>query len=523
MTTTHEHVPVLIVGGGLVGLATSMFLSRHGVRHLLVDKHPEVTLQGRARGINPRTMEIYRAFGVADAVNEAGTPFANDAGGVRCETVAGEWHWLFPPELPRAWPEHTAGTFNLADQNAVEPVLIEAAQHNGAEQRFETELTAFEQDDDGVTATIRDRKASETRTLRADYMVAADGRRSPIREQLDIAKPLQGQTLNFVSAIFEADLDQIIERRAILWLIVNEKIGVTLLATTAQHGRWGLSIGYDPATQTPDDFTAERCAEIIHGALGRDDIPVVVEDVTPWTQEVSVAETFRQGRVFLAGDAAHTWSPAGGIGANTGVQDGHNLAWKLAAVLNGSAAPALLDSYEPERRPIAQTLAELTELRQARRSGHNPEHDEIDDLHWALGQRYTSPAVLGARYDAVFGDVLDLRGQPGTRAPHLWLERDGERIAVHDLFAHSFVLLTGAGGKAWLEAADNVEVYRIGAAGGNVELVDVESEFAHRYGLGTDGAVLVRPDGYVAWRAEPGTTDPAGALRDALATILGQS
>ncbi|MER7132665.1 FAD-dependent monooxygenase [Streptosporangium saharense] len=523
MTTHHEHVPVLIVGGGLVGLATSMFLSRQGVRHLLVDKHPEVTLQGRARGINPRTMEIYRAFGVADAVTEAGRPFADDAGGVRCETLAGEWQWLFEPEQPREWPKHTAGTFSLADQNAVEPVLIEAARRNGADQRFETELTDFRQDDDGVTATIRDRATGEISTLRADYLVAADGRRSPIRERLGIAKPLRGRTLNFLSVIFEADLDELVERRAILWFIVNRKVGVTVLTTTARHGRWSLGIGYDPAVQSPADFTAERCTEIIHGALGRDDIPVAVEDVTPWTQEVGVADTFRRGRVFLAGDSAHTWSPAGGIGANTGVQDGHNLAWKLAAVLDGRAAPALLDSYEPERRPVAQILAELTELRQARRSGRDPERDEIDDLHWALGPRYTSPAVLGAPYRGVFGDGLDLRGRPGTRAPHLWLERDGERIAVHDLFTRSFVLLTGSGGEAWLEVADEVETYRVGAAGEDVDLVDVESEFTRRYELGSDGAVLVRPDGYVAWRAEPGTPDPVGALRKALGASLGWS
>ncbi len=513
---TTERVPVLIVGGGLVGLATSMFLSRQGVRHLLVDKHPEVTLQGRARGINVRTMEIYRAFGIADAVNEAGKPFENDAGGVHCETVAGEWHWLFPPELPRDLPEFTAGTFNLADQNAVEPVLIEAARRNGADQRFETELTSFSQDDDGVTATIRSRRTGDERTVRADYLVAADGRRSPIREQLGIAKPQQGQTMNFVSVIFDADLDELIERRAILWFIVNDKIGVTVLTTTAEHGRWAIGIGYDPATQSPEDFTAERCTEIIHGSLGRDDIPVVVRDVTPWTQEVSVASSFQQGRVFLVGDAAHTWSPAGGIGANTGVQDGHNLAWKLAAVLNGSASPALLDSYEPERRPVALVLAELTELRQARRSGHNPEQDDADDLNWALGQQYTSPAILGVPYESVFADSLELRGQPGTRAPHLWLDRDGSRIAVHDLFADSFVLLTGVDGKAWLDAADGVTAYRIGE-----ELVDVESRFDARYGLGTDGAVLVRPDGYVAWRAEPGT--PTAALGEALATILGGS
>ncbi|NUR86872.1 MAG: NAD(P)-binding protein [Nonomuraea sp.] len=512
-------VPVLIVGGGLVGLATSMFLSRHAVRHLLVDKHPEVTLQGRARGINPRTMEIYRAFGVAEAVTAAGRPFADDAGGVRCETLTGEWHWMFPPELPREWPEHTAGTFDLADQNAVEPVLIEAARRAGAEQRFETELTAFEQDGDGVTATIRDRGTGETTTVRADYLVAADGRRSPIRERLGIAKPLQGRTLNFVSVIFDADLDPFIQRRAILWFIVNQQIGVTVLSTTAERGRWALGVGYDPATQSPADFTPERCTEIVHGALGRADIPVSVVDVTPWTQEVGIADAFRQGRVFLAGDAAHTWSPAGGIGANTGVQDGHNLAWKLASVLYGRAAPALLDSYEAERRPVAQILAELTELRQARRSGHNPEQDEIDDLHWALGQRYSSGAVLGEPYGTVFGDALDLRGRPGTRAPHLWVERGGERIALHDLFTTSFVLLTGSGGKAWLNAADGVETYRVGGVDEDVDLVDVESQFQRRYGLGADGAALIRPDGYVAWRATPGT--PTSALHPALTTLLG--
>ncbi|MGH3587666.1 MAG: FAD-dependent monooxygenase, partial [Pseudonocardia sp.] len=217
MSTYDEHVPVLIVGGGLVGLASSMFLAGHGVRHLLVDKHPEVTLQGRARGINPRTMEIYRAFGIADAVEEAGRPFAGDAGGVRCETLAGEWHWLFPPELPREWPEHTAGTFNLADQNAVEPVLIEAARARGAEQRFETELVSFDTADDGVTAAVEGRRSGERRTVHADYVLAADGRRSPVRERLGITRSAQGQPLTFVSIVFDADLSELVRQRAILW------------------------------------------------------------------------------------------------------------------------------------------------------------------------------------------------------------------------------------------------------------------------------------------------------------------
>lgn len=525
MNNHDEHVPVLIVGGGLVGLATSMFLAHHGVPHLLVDKHPEVKLQGRARGINPRTMEIYRAFGIADAVEKAGKPFAEDAGGVRCETLSGEWFWFFPPESPREWTEHTAGTFGLADQNAVEPVLIEAARAHGAQQRFDTELVSFESEDDGVTTIIEDRKTGERRTVRADYVVAADGRRSSIREQLGVSRTTQGQPMNFVSIVFEADLSELVERRAILWFIVNERVGVTVLSTTAEPGRWALGANFDPTQQSPQDFTPKRCVELIHDALGRDDIAVVVNDVSPWKQEVAVADNYRSGRIFLAGDAAHTWSPAGGIGANTGVQDGHNLAWKLAAVVDGWAAPTLLGSYEQERHPVAKVLAELTELRQSRRSGPNPEEDEINDLLWALGQRYSSSAIVGAPYDSVFANELSLVGQPGTRAPHLWLRRDGERIAMHDLFARSFVLLTGADGMRWLEAADStdtkIEVFRVGPASADVDLVDIDQSFADRHNLGAGAAVLIRPDGYVAWRSETTPANAPAALRTALNQILG--
>jgi 2-polyprenyl-6-methoxyphenol hydroxylase-like FAD-dependent oxidoreductase len=520
MINNHDEVPVLVVGGGLVGLAASMFLAEHGVRHLLVDKHPEIRLQGRARGINARTMEIYRAFGIADAVHEAGRPFADDAGGVRCETLAGEWQWMFPPDAPTSFPEHTAGNFSLADQNAVEPVLIKAATSRGAEQLFETELVSLEQAEDGVTAVIKERRSGQRRTVRAGYVIAADGRRSPIREDLGITRTTQGQPLNFVSIVFEADLSELVERRAILWFIVNAAVGVAVLTTTAEPGRWALATGYDPATQSPDDFTPDRCVELINGALGRTDLPVTVLDATPWTQEVAVADHYRDGRVFLAGDAAHTWSPAGGIGANTGVQDAHNLAWKLAAVIEGWAPPSLLDSYQVERHPVARVLADLTELRQSRRAGHNPEDDEIDDLHWALGQRYDSAAAGAAGHDAVFADALDLHGQPGTRAPHLWLTRAGERIAVHDLFARSFVLLTGPAGEAW-SAVDRpgvpLRTYRIGT-----DLLDVEEKFAERYRLAPDGAVLIRPDGYVAWRWETQPGRPADALQEAFSALLGR-
>jgi hypothetical protein len=229
------------------------------------------------------------------------------------------------------------------------------------------------------------------------------------------------------------------------------------------------------------------------------------------------------------------------MGANSAVQDAHNLAWKLAAVLRGQAADALLDSYEAERRPLALTLADLTTRRQAARFGDNPGDDELDDVLCILGQRYRSGAVIGAAHDGVFGDQVQQYARPGTRAPHLWLRSDGRRIGVHDLFSDAFVLLTGPAGAGWLDAARRVaassgiplRAYRVGPAG-QAELTDIEASWLRRYQAGRGGAVLVRPDGYVAWRSSPNSTrngplpghssprdDRAGLLAGVLHQILG--
>ncbi|WP_163569030.1 FAD-dependent monooxygenase [Fodinicola feengrottensis] len=189
METFDDRTPVLIAGGGLVGLAASLFLARQGIRSLLVDRHPGVSIHGRARGINQRTMEIYRAFGIEADVLKAGAPFDDEAGVARCETLAGPWEWLYEQEAPRAWPDLTAGEFCMADQNTVEPILIDAAVNTGAVHRFNTELLSFDSDENGVTARIQDRVTGERRTVRADYLIAADGNRSPIREKLGIARP----------------------------------------------------------------------------------------------------------------------------------------------------------------------------------------------------------------------------------------------------------------------------------------------------------------------------------------------
>ena len=351
--------------------------------------------------------------------------------------------------------------------------------------------------------------------MRADYLIAADGQRSASREQLGITRTGPDVVRSFVVIVFRADLSELMSRRAILWFIVNPTVGVTVLVPTAEPGRWGIGVQYDPAQKSPADFTTDRCVTLIHAALGESGIPIKIEDITFWEQGVAVADRFRSGCVFLVGDSAHVWSPTGGIGANTGVQDAPNLAWKLAAVIGGWAAPSLLDSYEAERWPIATELARLTEQRQARRTGSNPKDDWADDLLWTLGQRYWSDAVIGTDHDTVFGDELDLRAQAGTRAPHLWLGHNGARIASHDLFHDAFVLLTGSAGASWCDAAIRIanrsplplRAYRVGPAAKQVDLVDLDDQWLARYGVATGDSVLIRPDGYVAWCA-PQLTDP---------------
>ncbi|WAL69351.1 FAD-dependent monooxygenase [Amycolatopsis cynarae] len=521
MTTNEERVPVLIVGGGYAGLAASLFLAHHGVRSLLVDRHPGPPMQGRARGINVRTLEIYRALGLDGEVTRAGEPFEQDNGVAMCGTLADQdWQWLFDKEAPKSYPEHSAGQLVMADQNAVEPILASAAVAKGADQRFGTSLVSFEADSDGVSAVVEDHASGTRRSLRADYLIAADGNRSAIRERLGIARPGYRVTQPLLSILFEADLSAVVRQRALFWIIRNPEIGFGGFVSTAVPGRWCLALAHDPEAEPVDSVTVERCERAVRAAAGIPDLPVRIVDVGGWQEAVGVAETYRQGRVFLVGDAAHVWPPAGAMGANSAVQDAHNLAWKLAAVLRGQAGPALLDSYEAERRPVALALADLTLRRQEARFGGGRELADVDDEICILGQRYRSSAVLGAPHDTVFGETLDTAALPGMRAPHLWVERDGERLALHDLLDTSFVLLTGASGDAWHAAAAAGSVpmtaYRMG-----VELTDVDGKWPVRSGLPADGALLVRPDGYVAWRAEGVTADPQETLATALRGILG--
>jgi hypothetical protein len=310
-----------------------------------------------------------------------------------------------------------------------------------------------------------------------------------------------------------------------------------LLARDEVGKRWVFGTGYAPQFgETLADFPPERCVELVRAAAGLPNAAVAFRPQIPGTDVTTlgfaigaqVAQQYQAVRVFLAGDAAHIMPPAGGFGANTGIQDAHNLAWKLAAVLRGEAAPTLLDTYEAERRPVGLFTMGQALARWGARVGDGAGDDgerPLDYAAVAFGYRYRSAAVIGPPADdRPAYAAAELRGQPGARAPHVWLELNGERISTIDLFGRGFVLLAGAAGADWVDAARSVTgaelwPYRIGEGG---DLADPMGRWAAAYGVAADGAVLARPDGFVAWRAEHGVDDPAAVLANAIAALLGR-
>jgi hypothetical protein len=247
-----------------------------------------------------------------------------------------------------------------------------------------------------------------------------------------------------------------------------------------------------------------------------------------------VARRFARGRIFLAGDAAHLMPPNGGFGGNTGIHDAHNLAWKLAYVLKGLAAPSLLDSYDLERRPVAKFTVEQAYTRYVTRTapylGATDFQPLADDFNIELGHVYHSPAILadGEDDDVVHADPHQTRGRPGTRAPHLWLARAEGQISTLDLFGGAFVLLAAPQGATWCRAAQAASKNFPGLAIdshliGSPVLRDPAGQFAPAYGLSQDGAALVRPDGFVAWRSRALAGDPQRTLEGVFDTLLMRS
>ncbi len=529
---SSDEAPVLIVGGSLVGLSTALFLAHHGVPCTLVERHPGTSVHPRAVGYYPRTMELLRQAGVERAARQAAAGFEGHRTRAGVVSLAGEV--LFSrEELEGAddLAELTSSRLLLLPQDRLEPLLRARAEELGADLRFGTQLRSFEETPDGVTAQLD--SADGTTAFRCGYLVACDGPRSTVRESLKVSRQGRGVLSRHVSIAFRADLGRVLgERRYSVVHVKNPHVtGILVHDDTLTEGT--LIVGYLPEDgESLDDFTDERCAELVSAAIGSPEVEVTIRSRFPWDMAEQVAEGFVHGRVLLAGDAAHVIPPTGGYGANTGIADAHNLAWKLALVLRGGAGTALLDTYDAERRPVGEYTAAQGSLQLAVRSGSATSQQQAavaDALTVTMGQFYRSTAVAaepGTEALPAPADPRTLHGEPGTRAPLVELAGAAGSVETLDLFGAGFVLLAGELGEAWTDAAVTVgerlavdlAAHRVGGPG----LADPDRRWGAAYGVGPRGAVLVRPDGVVAWRTHGADAagDPVGTLTVVLRGVL---
>ncbi|MGW5124291.1 FAD-dependent oxidoreductase [Streptomyces sp. NPDC004069] len=533
----NEYVPVLVVGGSLVGLSASVFLGRLGIPHRVVERHAATSAHPRGRGNNMRTMELFRTAGLEPDIRKAATTLSKNHGILQVDTLRGESRrWLSARITGRPPEMDLCSTVRCAcSQNDLEPVLLQGARDLGGDVRFGTELLSFSQDADGVRSVLQARDTGETYTVRSDYLFAADGPRSPVRERLGIEHSGSGDLFHNVSVTFRSKLlREVAGEQKFVVCYVTDPVGEGVLLPVDNEEQWVFHVPWFPERgQTLEHFTESRITEHIRAAAGVRDLDVEITGKAPWHAADRVANSYRDGRVFLMGDSAHEMPPTGAFGSNTGIQDAHNLAWKIAAVLRGWAGSTLLDSYEAERRPVAQTTSARATVQAAREqhpgySARTASNDSADLMTVALGYRYASGAVVGATAQEVIPDVLCLDGEPGSRAPHLWVTRDGAQVSTIDLYERSFVLLCG--GPDWRTAARTVgarlnvplDVYSVGD-GAEYDLdTGGGANWSSAHGVAPEGAVLVRPDGFVAWRAEAETADREKELTGVLLRILGR-
>ena len=524
------EVPVLIVGGSLVGMTAALLLGHHGVRAMAVEHHRGTAIHPRAAQITQRTMEILRSVGIEQIVRQrSDEQFVQDGAIMAVETLAGKELGYFIANLNEGVRDVSPSERVFISQSLLEPLLKTRAEELGAELRFATELIGFDQDRSGVTAVIRHRDTGRSETVRASYMVAADGARSPTRESLGIPLHGRGVFSKSVTIYFRADVAPLLRGRNLSVIYVNNPTlrGFFRFEKPFERGFLAVNALGDPANPITDvttGLTEARCLEWIRVALGSSDLPIAIDNVMTWNAAADSAARYQSGRVFLAGDAAHVMPPNGGFGGNTGMQDAQNLAWKLAMVLRGDAGAELLSTYDEERRPVGAFTTEQAYSRYVTRTAPYLGTDDIEpvapDLNVELGYRYHSAAIChdeepGPPHD----DPRESHGRPGTRAPHVWLERRGERISTLDLFGERFVLLAGADAASWCESAQVVgeqaklpiDVHRVGSS----DLGDPDGAFPGAYGVTSRDALLVRPDGFVAWRSKTAAGSPsaiAGAL-----------
>jgi 2-polyprenyl-6-methoxyphenol hydroxylase-like FAD-dependent oxidoreductase len=543
----HE-TPVLIVGGSLVGLSAALFLQWHGIDALTVERHSGTAIRARAGHFHLRTIEILRSVGLETVIRRTSEAQYHPDGGINnVESLAGREIGNFIPNLNAGVAEFSPTVRLFINQDALEPIIRVRAEELGARLRYRTECTSLSQDVDGITAVLSDLDSGTQRTVRARYVIAADGNRSPIRQRLGIGVHGHGLLSNSITIYFraQADLGPLLAGRnqgvhyvtnpvlrGFFRLDRSGNAGFLSVNLVGDISRAEIVTGYPtaPWANVADGITEQRALELLRAAIGIPDFPVEIEDIATWRAVADGADRYRDGRVFLAGDAAHVLPPNGGYGGNAGVQDAHNLAWKLSLALGGAAGPELLKTYDAERRPVGDLTVEQAYARYVTRVapylGPETAQPLVDDFEMEIGYRYNSAAVITAPDETptLHEHPRQAHGRPGGRAPHVWLDRRGTRLSTLDLFGRNFVVLAATEGQDWCAAALDaarrlgvaVDTYRVGGG----ELTDVDGGFAAGYGISATGAVVVRPDGFVGWRAAATADSPPETMGHVLSTLL---
>jgi 2,4-dichlorophenol 6-monooxygenase len=583
-----ETLDVLIVGGGGAGLSASMLLSTLGVKHLLVSALPHTSDLPKAHVLNQRTMEILEDVGVADAIAERSTPAPNMAATAFYAGLTGPG-----PEYGRCIGRLESWGAGGADENwsaasacrqmnlpqiRLEPVLKDRAEELAPGRiRFGHELTALTQDDEGVDAVIRERASGSEYRVRSRYLIGADGGRT-VAGQIGVSYEGLGVVTQAASMHVSADFSDLAADDDVLirWLM-SPQTGAGVVMVPMGPTRWGPDseewvIHRNYPVDDPRAHSDEQIESDVRASLGIGDMPMEIHKITRWAVDAVMATSFNVGRVYLAGDAAHRHPPTGGLGLTSAIQDVQNLCWKLAAVISGDADPALLDTYEPERRPsleqnarrslenglnhfviqdavgISHENSEAENLENVRRlwSGRTEDEEYRQDVARAVrtqsmefsehnveyGYAYESAAIVPDGSPAPQNPdeirVYTPSTRPGSPLPHAWIADDrGNQRPIKDLVQPGrFLLIAGEEGEAWSEAAGRLaadlglplDAMRIGHVDG--DLFDPRCTWLRRREFGPQGAVLVRPDRFVAWRSLGAAADPDRELAEALSSVL---